>query len=287
MEQIKKYCDAINWFKPKYNVSELKQLRSLLVEFGPKKFFQLLKGHCTEKEFLDLCYDLQEMEAKQKLQYIGPLNPLYPASIIQALPSPAPFTYLGEFDGEVSMNLAVVGTRTPSRATKDWFENDFVEMVMSSKYQFSHFKILSGGAIGVDQLAHKAAIVSEVPTYCFLPCGAHSIYPRNLKRYIEPILSGGGALLSPFPPNQPIFRSNFFYRNRMMILMTRLAFVIEAKRRSGTMMTASLAANYGCQVVALPQFPSANTMGSLDLINDGVPMVRESKDLLFQMNQVF
>ena len=144
----------------------------------------------------------------------------------------------------------------------------------------------SGGAYGVDQMAHKVSLLAEVPTICFLPTGVNTCYPKTLKPLAKQIMDCGGAVVSPFPPDFPIFKSNFYFRNKILVLLSDLILIAEARRRSGTGMTANMAVSSGKPMVVLPQAAIKNCLGSLDLIDSGLPIVRCKKDLIFTVEQL-
>jgi DNA processing protein len=106
-------------------------------------------------------------------------------------------------------------------------------------------------------------------------------YPPEFQRHEGAILAGGGAVLSPFSPPLKLHRGNFSYRNYIIAGLSPLTLVVEARRRSGSMVTARAAQELGCEVATVPMFPSGTTgMGNLDLLANGGTLIRDAADLL-------
>lgn len=173
--------------------------------------------------------------------------------------------------------VSVVGAREASRRALDWMDQ-FLPLYLDLRPEAV---IVSGGARGVDQRAHAASVRKMRPTVIFLPSGLERMYPDDLRDWIEPVLRAGGAFVSPYEPTQEIRRCHFEGRNRLIAALGRMLFVVEARRKSGSLMTARLAAELGREIAVLPSFPSDGfASGSLDLIIDGgASVVRDAMDL--------
>jgi DNA processing protein len=140
--------------------------------------------------------------------------------------------------------------------------------------------VVSGGARGVDQWAHRLCMDEGLPTLCVLPSGLLNPYPPGNQEFWERVVEGGGALLSTFPLREPMRKHHFHTRNRWIVGFSPAVFVVEANRRSGSAMTAGLAREEGREVCTLPVFPhSEQGLGNLDLIGGGATMVRDHEDL--------
>ena len=181
--------------------------------------------------------------------------------------------------------IAVVGSRDPSRRSLEWMSLHLRELVRRED-----IAVVSGGARGIDQQAHRISANLERPTVVFLPSGLGKIYPAELGEWRERILGAGGAIVSQYAPEQEIRRNHFEGRNRLIAALGRAVFVVEARRRSGSVMTARLARELGRTVAVLPSFPSdATSAGTLDLMVDGAIPIRDSEDLraLLSLSHVY
>ena len=271
MKLLKKYPSLLNWLKPKLSIEILKCL-SLENKQSELLIGSVLKTF-AKKEVLNLLNSV-EMALEGGYRIICPLNPSYPYSLSYNFLYPTPLLVKGVLYPN-KKTISVVGSRNCSQLSKKWMSTEFKKFIKSK----DNLVIASGGAYGIDQFAHSLSIQSEIPTYCILPTGINNIYPSNLIPLCEQIIETKGAVVSPFPPDFPVYKSNFHFRNRILVLLSDYVFVVEARRRSGSMMTASLSSEYGVPLVTLPQPPVNEFMGNLDLIERGVPFVCSSKDL--------
>ncbi len=106
--------------------------------------------------------------------------------------------------------LAVVGSREISPLTESWMKNHLPPFLRESGVG-----LVSGGARGVDQLAHQIALKCEAPTIVVLPSGLKNLYPRNLEDMRPHLGDGKLCLFSEFEIDQELRKSHFFFRNRI------------------------------------------------------------------------
>lgn len=130
--------------------------------------------------------------------------------------------------------------------------------------------IISGGAIGCDQEATRAALVQKAPAVVVLGCGPDVVYPKSAGALIADVLSCGGAVVSENPPGYPPLRETFVRRNRIIAGLADATLIVEAGLPSGTFSTADAALNAGREVLAVPgSIHSAESSGSNHLIAQG------------------
>ncbi len=161
--------------------------------------------------------------------------------------------------------ITAVGTRTPSAYGAD------------SAYKICRqlagdgFVIVSGFAVGTDIAAHMAAADSRRPTACILGCGIDVDYPKPNIRFREKILENGGVFVSEYPPGTSPYSQNFPKRNRIMAALGRLTIVFEASLKSGSLITANMAADCGRDVFVLPPADifGNSYSGNIALLRDG------------------
>lgn len=140
--------------------------------------------------------------------------------------------------------------------------------------------IISGGAAGIDQAAHQGAVTAKGETVAVLGCGVDfPYYPsgRDLRKLIEKY----GAALSEFPPGTPAIAYNFPVRNRIISGLSLCISVIEGAAKSGSVITANIAAEQGREVFALPGFVGlANSEATNALLRDGAVPLTTPNDII-------
>ena len=140
--------------------------------------------------------------------------------------------------------------------------------------------VVSGGAMGCDSAAARAALDAGGETIVVSGCGADRIYPRTSRDVFEGAVEHGGAVISLEPWGSPPRRYAFPKRNRVIAALSEATFVVEAGLRSGTMGTASVAAELGRRLYAVPgSIFSPESAGTNRLIADGAAIVCCEADL--------
>jgi len=143
--------------------------------------------------------------------------------------------------------------------------------------------IVSGLAIGIDTIAHKAALEAKLKTVAIPGSGLDRrvLHPSSNRKLADKIVANDGALLSELEPMQPAGVHTFPKRNRIMAGISQGVLVIEAGERSGTLITSRLAIEYNRDVYAVPgSIFSYNSIGVHRLIAQGATPVTCGKDLL-------
>ncbi|MCH8552190.1 MAG: DNA-processing protein DprA [Natronospirillum sp.] len=200
---------------------------------------------------------------------LTPTDDDYPAVLQKILPDPPPVLYLrGDSALLHQPHLAVVGSRKPSaanrRLTHDWCR----ELAAAGLI------ISSGLAKGIDAAAHRGTLAASGQTLAVLGSGLDNVYPTSHVGLVDDILASGGAILSELPPDTPPYAGNFPKRNRLVAALAEAVLVVEAAQRSGSLITARLAAEYGREVLALPGHPhEEGSQGTNRLIQDGAMLV--------------
>lgn len=143
--------------------------------------------------------------------------------------------------------------------------------------------IVSGLALGTDACAHRAALKAGLHTIAIPGSGLadRAIAPQTNLALAKEILQAGGALLSEHPPNTTARPGYFPSRNRIMVGISDAVLVIEAGARSGTLITARLAGEYGRDLMCVPhRIHEANSYGSHQFIRLGAELVSEPSHIL-------
>lgn len=181
---------------------------------------------------------------------LAPDHPSYPSSlgVLAKSDKPPPTLYLrGTLP--TAPPIAIVGCRAATRAAVD-FTRSLVHDLADA-----NVSIWSGGAIGIDGAAHKAALEAGIPTAVIMGPGLDCPYPPEHLRLFERILEAGGALLSRFPDDMPPKRYTFLARNQVLAAITSGTVVIEAGLRSGARSTASFARHFNKPLGVVPHAP--------------------------------
>lgn len=200
---------------------------------------------------------------------------LYPLSFCGMPDAPLLFSYKGHPCWVLGRSLSVVGSRSISRLSTVWMEDHFADFLRTEQAV-----VISGGARGVDQTAHRLALRAGCPTAALLPSGLGEIYPSSLSALEKAILNGGGCLLSEYPFQQKMLKHFFHDRNRLIAALGALTFVVEAQRRSGSLITAHRSLELGKPVLVLPGHPGEiSSLGNLDLLCEGASPIRDAEDL--------
>lgn len=173
--------------------------------------------------------------------------------------------------------LAVVGSRKESPYGKMAAEKLIMGLCGRK------IAIVSGLALGVDKTAHECALKAGLPTIAVPGSGLDDsvIYPRQNLGLAKKILEGGGALVSEFAPDFKATIWSFPQRNRIMAGLSDAVLLVEATLKSGTLITARLAADYNRELLAVPgQIFSENSKGTNFFIKLGAGLVDGSEDIL-------
>ena len=204
----------------------------------------------------------------------------YPA-LLKQINNPPPLLYI---HGNPSLlndpQLAVVGSRSPTQSG------------LSNAYEFSKFLansglcITSGLALGVDGAAHKGALDANAPTIAVIATGADRIYPARHRDLAHRIVEQG-AIVSEFSIGTQAKSENFPRRNRLISGMSHGTLVVEAAKRSGSLITAQLASEQNREVLAIPgSIHNPLARGCHQLIRQGAKLVETAEDILEEMANV-
>jgi DNA processing protein len=174
--------------------------------------------------------------------------------------------------------LAIVGSRNPTGAGS---ENAFA---FARGLSIQGLTITSGMAEGIDAAAHRGALAAAGPTIAVLGTGIDVLYPRIHGRLAAEI-EQHGAMVTEFALQTPGLAANFPQRNRIIAALSLGTLVIEAARRSGSLITARLAGEAGREVFAIPgSIHNPLTRGCHELIRQGAKLVENAADILSELN---
>ena len=170
--------------------------------------------------------------------------------------------------------IAFVGARKATR-----YGREMTERFINDLKPY-HPTIVSGLAYGIDYEAHVAALKHGCPTIAILGCGIDDPYPRGHLSLRDEIIKKGGAVISEFPWGTPPLHYNFPLRNRLISGLSRGVVVIEARIRSGSLITARWAGEGGREVFALPgSVGLAMSEGTNHLIKEGAHLTERGEEI--------
>lgn len=248
---------------------------------------ELLETGLSEKKVLEFegfrkYFDIKlyfEKLSKLKIKVTTFLDSDFPKSLHDLPGSPVVLYYKGSLKGLKGSCLAIVGTRKMTSYGREVTEK------FSGGLGALGITIISGLARGVDTVAHKACLAAGGVTVAVLAGGLDSVYPPENKSLAEEIIKNGGATISEYPLGAPAMPVNFAIRNRIVSGLASSVLVIEGAEKSGTLLTASHAAEQGKTVFAVPgQITSPLSKAPLYLLKNGAKMATEVKDILEEMD---
>lgn len=251
-------------------------LRNLLRKTAPDKVLEILgrevpSGRPDEEETTAMT----AIADSKSIQAVIFGEEEYP-SILSNIPDPpVVLFYRGDLQKYLSIpSVAVIGSRrctTYGRRVARRLARDFVHNGVG---------VVSGLARGIDAEAHRGALDAGGKTMAVLGSGLDVCYPPEHERLAHKI-TGNGVLVSEYPPGTQPAKFRFPERNRLISGFSRGVVVVEAGRKSGTMITVNTALDQGREVFAVPgEITRALSMGTNMLLRDGAGVVITARDVL-------
>ena len=220
---------------------------------------------------------LQEKRNTQKS--ISFFSERYPESLKNIPQPPLALFYEGNIDFLEYPSIAMVGARLATPYASQ------VLYQLIPKLVLENLVIVSGLAKGVDRLSHELAILAGGKTIGVIGCGLDRCYPKEVSNLFQE-MKQKQLVLSEYPLGTPIKKHHFPMRNRIIAGLTQGTCVIEAKERSGSLITAQLALDNGKEVFAIPgEILSGQSSGCHRLIQDGAKCVYRMEDILEELPQ--
>ena len=222
--------------------------------------------------------DIAWLEGGENRHIITSADPRYPPLLAAAHSAPLLLYLQGAPEVLTTPQLAIIGSRNPT-VTGASTAYDFAAHLATLG-----MTITSGLALGIDGAAHRGALEVGGKTVAVFATGPDRIYPARHRDLAHAIVEGGGALVSEFPPGTKPHSSLFPRRNRIISGLAVGSLVVEAALRSGSLITARLAAEQGREVFAIPgSIHNPLSRGCHHLIRQGAKLVESSNDILEEL----
>ena len=236
---------------------------------------QIARAREIERRAGQLAGEERRRAEEQQVRIVTRLDEDYPAALLELPLPPAVFYLRGRPEAlEPRRALAIVGARRMDAYGRECARHFAFELAKEGVL------IVSGFAIGIDSLAHDAALEAGGATLAVLGCGLDIDYPAQ-SRARAAAIAEKGALISEFPLGWQPRPFNFPIRNRLIAALADATLVIQAKLRSGSLITAHHALDLGRDVFAVPgRIFDELAMGTNNLIADGAHPARCAKDIL-------
>jgi DNA processing protein len=228
----------------------------------------------TANNNLSYIEELIRVMDSHSMVYVSRMHPTFPPLLKEIPDPPVGLFYIGRLPDEDAPSVAVIGSRRCS-------EYGLTAARMISKPLASRgVTIVSGMARGTDSMAHRGAIEGGGITVAVLGCGADVCYPPENKSLRKEII-GHGCVVSEYPPGVQPFQGHFPARNRIISGLSNLVVVVEAAKKSGTLITVEQAADQGRDIMAVPgNIVSKLSEGTNRLISEGALPVTDYMDIL-------
>lgn len=210
-----------------------------------------------------------------KINSISPLKHKYLQIIDTIAKTPKTLYYFGDFPAERIPTVAIVGTRKPTAYGKE------VTYQLAYDLAKKGIVVISGLALGIDAIAHRATLDAGGTTIAVLASGLDNIYPATNRQLAREIVEKGGAILTEYEPDVLARDFQFLERNRIVSGLSDAVIVTEAAMRSGTLATVTHALEQGREVFVVPgNITSPMSAGCNALIKQGAHPVTCAQDVL-------
>jgi DNA processing protein len=273
---LRDFLFSNKFFQPSSNTAfdlttPAERVQSYLQVYEPSFFLNVL----AHKKALGTEAERIAIRQAAGIRFTYPGEAAYPTQFCGLQGAPILLSYEGPPAWCDRRALAVVGSRDASVLSRRWMEDSFATFLQQERPV-----VVSGGARGIDQMAHQLALRNHCPTIAVLPSGLGAVYPASLRDLKRKIIDGGGCLLSEYFYEQEMLKHFFLDRNRLIAALGAITLLVEAKRRSGSLITAQRALEFGKSVFVIPGHPSdLSHLGNIDLLTEGATPIRDAQDL--------
>lgn len=266
-----------------FQLTPVSPRRNLLLQLQPPYDVQILHRYFAPRE-IETAVNSFEKALGAEIHFVTKFCPHYPSMLIHLLDAPPVLYFRGCLKS--SLGVAVVGSRNPSRYGSE------VASMISGQISRLGLTVVSGLARGIDSIAHAVALrfrpseSSVASTVAVIGSGLREIYPRENFKLSEEIVESGGCVLSELPPLTKARPHYFPLRNRIISGLSEATVIVEARERSGSLITARTALEQGRDVLVVPgKIDSESFRGSNTLLRDGARPYLDITDLFASLSK--
>lgn len=229
--------------------------------------------HCLSQNSLDF---IEERWFEKGIKIMTIFDQNYPVLLRKIADPPWVLYARGDISALELPMIAMVGTRNPTV-----YGLTVAERLAGQLTEYG-WCIASGLARGIDSACHRGAIAAQGKTIAVLGCGLNHVYPKENVKLYQQIIEHG-AILSEMNPDTKPHPGLFPLRNRIIAGLAHGTLVVEAAKKSGSLITADLAMNESREVLAVPgPITSPKSVGPLELIKQGAKLVASAEDVLIE-----
>lgn len=244
------------------------------------KLDQTVRFRSSDLDFIIYSKDIGKIQYEYRwliergIRFISKEDKEYPDKLRPIYNAPFAMFVKGRLPSEEGKAIAIVGARECTSYGKE------VTRFMAKSLAAEGVVILSGMARGIDTYAHKGALEADGVTCAVLGCGIDICYPKeNINLYME--IQKEGAIISEYAPGIQPFAGNFPMRNRIISALSDGILVIEAKEKSGSLITVDMGLEQGKEIYAVPgRISDMLSSGCNNLIKMGAKPVTKPEDIL-------
>ncbi len=248
--------------------------RGLTAFGGVEGLFRMRAKECGAKTHADAVEKELELVLRAGVEIVTYFDERYPALLREIFDPPILLYIKGKLPADTVICLGVVGSR---EATPHGLE---LATVVGRDLAAAGAAVVSGLARGIDSAAHRGALEAKGLTVAVMGCGLSHTYPPENKKLAEEIVEKG-ALVSEFPMKAGPELYHFPMRNRIISGLSRAVAVVEAREKSGALITADFALEQGRDVYVFPgNAGSKKTLGSNDFLKQGAIPVTDASEIL-------
>lgn len=267
------------------SAAEAKIIAAITHDQAPKRYpwsvyalCQILQINPNSKQAQNITYAYQQQLNQNifpiDVDYITYFDEAYPIQLREIFEPPLILFYQGHLAALKLPNLAIVGTRTATNYGYQALQHLLPDVVHSGT------AVISGLAKGIDTMAHQITLRRGGVPIAVIGTGIDQFYPAS-NRQLQSQIARSGLVLSEYAPGCGPYRSHFPARNRIIAGLSSATLVVEAKIKSGSLITANSALQNNREVLTIPgPIFAENSQGTNELLALGAKPVVKSKDIL-------
>lgn len=232
-------------------------------------------------EAVKIEHELLQLEQDFQARFVSPECPTFYSQFYNLKPICWGYWVKGESPCQVSLKIAVVGSRKISDQSVAW-----IHLHLRRVLQQTQVITVSGAATGVDQEVHRLSLSLGQKTMAILPQGFAANAAPEFKKIEQQILNNRGCLISEYHPRSGVWLKNYSDRNRLIAALGDLTLIVQGRVKSGTLLTAKHALELDRPIAVVPGHPiDCEFSGNLELLFSGAHFARDAADILMLLNQ--